>query len=150
MADLDEGFTLIEVLIVLVLIGIMIGVVAPRLGGDIGVSARREGARLVTLLKAARSQAIVTGKPYQVVFGADGYRFLTLDGKGRFVAARGRLLRARVLPKGVTLVEPARRHALLFAPSGLSRAFHVALVTHVQRFVITGNADGRIRGALAP
>ena len=54
------GFTLFEILVILALIGIMLGIVAPRLSGDIGVSARTEGLRLAALLKAARMQAIVT------------------------------------------------------------------------------------------
>ena len=149
MAALARGLTLFELLVVLALIGVMLGVIAPRLGGDVGASARGEGLRLVALLKAARTEAIVTGRPYRVDFRAHGYRFLALNRHGRFVRAKGALFRARRLPKGAALRGLGKRRAVVFRPSGLSRAFRVEVVTRHGRFLVSGDDDGRIQGLAA-
>ena len=140
------GFTLFEILVILALIGIMLGVIAPRLSRDVGVSARHEGLRLVALLKAARMQAIVTGTPYRVDFHAHGYTFLRLNSEGRFVLAKSQILRARKLPVGATLEGLGKRHVIMFSPSGLSHAFRVEVVTKRSHFLLTGDANGRIKG----
>ncbi len=145
----SSGFTLFEILVILALIGIMLGIIAPRLSGDTGVSARTEGLRLAALLKAARMQAIVTGRPYQVDFSAHGYRFLRLNGKGRFVQAKGQTLRARTLPPGATLKDLGKRRVLMFSPSGLSHVFRVEVVTRRSYFLLTGDGNGHIKAAAA-
>ena len=141
-----RGFTLFEVLIILVLIGIMLGVIAPRLDRDVGVSARHEGARLVALLQAARTQAIVTGRPYRVDFTTHGYDFQRLNGHGRFAAIKGALFRARRLPTGAVLKGFGKRRVVMFTPSGLGRTFHCEIVTSHGRFLVSGNDDGHIKG----
>ncbi|WP_298136447.1 GspH/FimT family pseudopilin [Acidiferrobacter sp.] len=142
----DRGFTLFETLIVLALIGIMLAVVAPRFGQEAGPSARRAGARLISLLRASRLQALVTGRSYRVVFYRHGYAFQRRDGKGRFDAVRGTLFRARHLPAGMAIRGIGRRHAVVFRPSGLVRAFRIGIVARDGRFVVRGNGDGRIQG----
>lgn len=141
-----KGFTLFEILVVLALIGIMLGVVAPRLSRDVGVSARHEGLRLVALLKAARMQAIVTGRPYRINFQRHGYNFSILNDRGRFVAARGGLLRPRRLPAGAVLEDLGKRPKVVFSPSGLSRSFRVEVVTKRGHFLLTGDGNGHIKG----
>ncbi|MHB8255064.1 MAG: GspH/FimT family pseudopilin [Acidiferrobacter sp.] len=140
------GFTLFEILVILALIGIMLGIVAPRLSRDVGVSARHEGLRLVALLKAARMQAIVTGKPYRVVFHKHGYAFLTLNGRGRFVPAHSAILRARRLPVGASLTDLGKGRGVVFSPSGLSHAFRVEVVTQRSHFLLRGDSNGHITG----
>ncbi|WP_297359695.1 GspH/FimT family pseudopilin [Acidiferrobacter sp.] len=141
-----RGFTLLEILVVLVLIGIMLGVVAPRLSRDMGVSARHEGLRLMALLKAARTEAIVTGRPYRVNFSAHGYAFQRLNGHGRFKAAKGVLFRARHLPAGAAIQGLGKERAVVFTPSGLGQVFHCEIVTRHGRFLVSGNDDGHIKG----
>ncbi len=143
----ERGFTLFEILVVLALIGIMLGVLVPRLGRGIGVSARGEGLRLLALLRAARTQAIVTGRPYRVNFGAHGYEFLTLNGHGRFSPVKGALFRPRHLPAGAVIRDLGKTHAVIFTPSGLGRAFRLEVVTSHGRFLLSGDNNGRVKGA---
>jgi len=143
-----RGFTLFEILVILALIGIMLGVVVPRLSRGVGVSARHEGQRLVALLKAARMQAIVAGKPYRVDFHTHGYAFLTLNSQGRFVLAKSQILRARKLPLGATLEDLGKRRVVMFSPSGLSHAFRVEVVTKRSHFLLTGDSNGHIKGSV--
>jgi len=142
-----RGFTLFEILVVLVLVGIMIGLVAPRLSRDVGVSAQHEGLRLMALLKAARIQAIVTGHAYRVDFQAHGYDFLRLDDSGHFVPARGALLRPRKLPVGAALKDLGRQSQVVFSSSGLSHAFRIEVVTTRSHFLLKGDGNGNIKGA---
>lgn len=141
-----KGFTLFEILVVLALIGIMLGIVAPRLSRDVGVSARHEGLRLMALLKAARMQAIVTGRPYRITFHRHGYNFSTLNGRGHFVAAKGGLLRPRTLPAGAVLEDLGKRPRVVFSPSGLSRTFRIEVVTRRGHFLLRGDSNGHIKG----
>lgn len=142
-----RGFTLFEILVMLALIGIMLGIVTPRLSRDVGVSAQHEALRLAALLKAARSQAIVTGRPYRVDFKAHSYSFWTLNGRGRFVLAKSQILRVRRLPAGASLRDRSKSHDVVFSPSGLSRAFRVEVVTKRSHFLLTGNSNGHIKSA---
>ncbi|HUW98596.1 MAG TPA: GspH/FimT family pseudopilin [Acidiferrobacter sp.] len=143
-----RGFTLFEIVVVLALIVIMVGAMAPSLSGYEGVSARHEGRRLVALLAAARAQAIVTGVPYRVDFRPRGYAFLTLDRRGRFRVVKARILRARRLPLGVTLVLLRARRMVMFSPSGLSQPFRIEIVGNSGRFVVTGDSNGDINGSV--
>ncbi len=142
----NGGFTLFEILVILALIGIMLGVIAPRLSRDVGVSARREGLRLVGLLKAARSQAIVTGRPYRVDFTAHGYDFATLGRHGHFRPAKGSLFRARRLPAGARIAGLGKHHAVIFTASGLGSAFHIRVVTAHGDFLLKGDGNGHVQG----
>jgi len=72
----SSGFTLIEVLVVLVIAGVMTGLVmlnfTPR---DSATIAGRELERLRAALALACDQALLTGNPVGLRFERDGYRF---------------------------------------------------------------------------
>jgi general secretion pathway protein H len=59
----QRGFTLIEVLVVLVIIGIMVGLVGVRLMPDDDRVLANEVQRLALLLEQTRDQAVVSGEP---------------------------------------------------------------------------------------
>ena len=77
------GFTLIEVLIVIVLVAVASAVASLALRDPASTRLEHEGARLVALLEAARTEARASGlpaswepRPEQV--GAEGFRFVGL------------------------------------------------------------------------
>ena len=71
-----RGFTLFELLVVIVLIGIAIGLVGFGVGRGLhAASERRALSEVVQALRAARVQAIVTGQPAQTRFDLDSGRF---------------------------------------------------------------------------
>ena len=91
-----NGFTLIEVLVVLVIFGIALGLVAVRLLPDDARLARQEGERTALLLERAADEAENTGQPmawlplsseasFQIPDGQGGWK--TLDGD-EFFATR--------------------------------------------------------------
>ena len=71
-----RGFTLVELLVVLLVMALLTGLTAlalPRSGQD---SMQREAERLAALLDAARQQAAARGEPLAWAPGAAGYTFL--------------------------------------------------------------------------
>ncbi|OZB47299.1 MAG: type II secretion system protein GspH [Thiomonas sp. 14-66-4] len=72
----QRGFTLVELLVVLLVMALLTGLAAlalPRSGQD---SMQREADRLAALLDAARQQAAARGEPLAWAPGAAGYTFL--------------------------------------------------------------------------
>ena len=104
-----RGFTLIELILVLVLIGIMTGSIAVSFAGRQNDTAVRQAAEdFAAACGYAQTQATQSGRIHAVRLAADG-RSLTVEvasaevlGEG-WSAARGLAGRARVLPAGVVV-----------------------------------------------
>ena len=114
----ENGFTLVELMVVLVLIGLAASVVMLVARGDDAV-AGDEAARLALRIAGARNRAIVDGRSTRVEFVADGYRFAQRGG-GAWQPVADRGLRATTLPSEVAL--GASRAMLGFDSGGLPDA----------------------------
>lgn len=68
-----RGFTLLELLVVLVIVGIMLGAVALNANPGDRQLLQNEAQRIALLLQLARDEAIVRNQP--VAFEADDYRY---------------------------------------------------------------------------
>lgn len=99
------GFTLIEILVVLLLIGVTLSVVVLRLGRETDRLAQAEARQLVGLLRAMEQEAATGGRPLalEVLPEARGYRFLALEEGGWRVIKGDPLWRPRRLPEPLTL-----------------------------------------------
>lgn len=75
----QRGFTLIEVLIVLVIIGVIVGLAALAFRDNRADELAREAQRLRAVLALASEEAIVKSRELGLRFDADGYRFFVLD-----------------------------------------------------------------------
>lgn len=97
-----RGFTLIEILVVIVIISIMIGMVMVNFspGGDEDV-AEEEIIRLQNLLNFAHQQSVIRAQEYGVRFYETGYRFMQYDelNDSWFDIANDRLFKIRTLPE---------------------------------------------------
>lgn len=72
----ERGFTLIEILVVVVIIGVMLSaLVSLRGGGGLHRYLQDEIYRVEALIQLVREKAIVTGMPARMLFSSDGYRF---------------------------------------------------------------------------
>lgn len=133
-----RGFTLVEVLVVVVIIAILVSLVAVQLAPDARQGLREEGTRLAALLAHARDEAIVTGAPLAWQRTAEGYRFLQ-RGSDRtwqpMMMDGDASLRARTLPTGVSVAAietPATANGgnptIVLSPTGIADPFRITLV----------------------
>ncbi|MGD8313053.1 MAG: type II secretion system minor pseudopilin GspH [Gammaproteobacteria bacterium] len=98
------GFTLLELMVVLVLIGIIFSFAMLSLGGDdVAELMEQETRRLVTLLDMASDEAVMRGEELAVHFTDAGYSFMALRQDRWTELAGDRLLKPRVLPAGIAL-----------------------------------------------
>jgi len=102
----SAGFTLLELLVVLVLIGIIFTFAMLSLGGDdIGELMDQESYRMMTLMNLASDEAVLRGEELAVLFSEDGYEFVVLNNEeGRWHRTEGDgLLKAYSLPADIEL-----------------------------------------------
>ena len=98
------GFTLLELMVVLVLIGIIFSFAMLSLGGDdVARLMERETRRLVTLLDMASEEAVIRGEDLAVHFTDTGYAFMVLRQNSWTDLEDDPLLKPRVLPAGIEL-----------------------------------------------
>jgi len=147
-----RGFTLIEIVVVLLIFTIILGMVGMNLNRGDRDHVRDEADRLVVLLQAARDEAILKDTILAVEFHPDGYRFLRLDNKGKLVPLdNDDTFVPRRLPEGMTLTfdmdgTPAGSEAnLILDPSGSVSAFTLTLRAGHASWLAQGQANGVIR-----
>ncbi|MBV2122719.1 MAG: type II secretion system minor pseudopilin GspH [Candidatus Thiodiazotropha sp. (ex Ctena orbiculata)] len=100
---LGMGFTLIEVMVVVVIIGILINYVAISFGRNApGDQLRDEAQRLNSLLELASEEALLRSMLIGVDITEESYGFLSLN-EGEWEVVSDNLFRERKLPPGVEI-----------------------------------------------
>jgi general secretion pathway protein H len=136
-----RGFTLFELLVVILLIGISVGLVGFGVGKGLHTaSERRALSEVVQALRAARVQAIVTGQPAQTRFDLKDGRF------------QGPQQKARQLPSDMHVqlqTADGLGAAFEFYPDGGSSGGHLLLTRDDKRWRVdinwlTGNVQLRM------
>jgi general secretion pathway protein H len=89
------GFTLLELLVVLVIAGIMLGVVSLNAMPSQQQALQGEAQRIALLLQLARDEAIVRNRPIAFEIEQDRYRFLIRDDVSWQPLAQDDMLRER-------------------------------------------------------
>lgn len=110
----QRGFTLLELLVVMVIAGIMLGVVTLNAMPSRQQSLQGEAQRIALLFQLARDEAIVRNRPIAFESGAESYRFMVRD-TDRWVALEAdSLLRERPYQRSplVLSISPANLGAL--------------------------------------
>ncbi len=156
----ERGFTLLELLVVVFIIGLMSGVVVLAIGdGGRGESLKQEAHRLVAVLELAGQEAVMRGDLVGAGFSEDGYHFLVLDNDKWAPFEPDAAFRAHRLPEGarfsLSLSDQgvplqasgeADEPQLLFLPSGETEPFQLTL--HLPEsdhaFLIIGDQDANV------
>lgn len=160
-----RGFTLLEVLVVLVIMGILLGLVSARMQPSERDQLRVEAERLAQLLDLAAEQSRITGTSIAWTASKSGYQFWRRTGDADWSAIHDNdrdsdLLRPRSLPAGMILSgfsTEARQSPgsmrVEFTPSGETLAFTLELSLGSDRYSITSSPVGELQvvaGQVAP
>jgi general secretion pathway protein H len=148
-----RGFTLIEMLVVLMIMGLFIGLVSAITRPDDRAVLRLEAERLAQLLDFAATEARLTGKSIAWTADESSYRFWRYGDDATWLEIRdSELLRARTLPQGVAVsgfrvenMRPQGPMRLEFSPQGSSLAFTISVSIGRERYAITGSPVGVMR-----
>lgn len=147
------GFTLLEMLVVVLIIGILVGTVSARLQPDSQDVLRVEAERLAQLMELAAQDARITGRA--IVWTSDGqrYQFWRQGADDAWSEIRDDdLLRARALPQGMVMAQvrdetgraqPDMRIA--FPADGSMAAFSMDLALGNEHYGVAASPVGDLR-----
>ncbi|WP_060509884.1 type II secretion system minor pseudopilin GspH [Pseudomonas sp. NBRC 111124] len=114
-----KGFTLLEMMLVLLLAGVVLGMAGLQLGRDPQRLASQEAGFLLQLVEHARQQAVLEGQEMGVQFDARGYQLMKASGTSWVAAGQrrdtGLDLRLSIDGFPVTLAGPGNTAQLVFS-----------------------------------
>lgn len=153
-----SGFTLLEMLVVVMIMGLLLGLVATISVPDERATLALEAERLTRLLDLAASQTRLAGRSIAWTGDATGYRFWRRSEAGTWSQiADDDLLRRRGLPPGMRLdslrldsgkpLDPMR---LEFNTSAVGPAFDIELSLGQEHFHVMGSPVGEMLARRAP
>ena len=142
-----RGFTLIEVLVVLVIIGVVASGLSLTFDAMRARDTERELERLRLVLEASAERARVQGHALAFELMADGYRFSRLDTDGRWLPLEEPpVFASRVLPQGMRWAglqgDSGPTQRLVF--SQRAPRFELAIDVDDQRRYLRGTATGAV------
>lgn len=117
----SSGFTLIEILVVMVIVSIIMGIVVVQLpSSTTALELKQESERLVALLTMASDEAIIRGRELGFEIENDGYSFYEFrDETEDWVVMEDAPYQARQVAAGIELLLKLEDRTSLFATEGL-------------------------------
>jgi general secretion pathway protein H len=154
----QAGFTLLELLVVMLIIGIIISFASLSIGQNTSRVVQDEAERLQGLLRMASEEAVLQGRELALEFSRDGYRFLELNSKGDWLPIeQDKLFRERPLPpvvhlhllvEGVVANFDDKEHPprILALSSGELTPFELELsIDDGESYQLQGQVDGKLQ-----
>ncbi|HID49814.1 MAG TPA: type II secretion system protein GspH [Chromatiales bacterium] len=151
-----SGFTLLEILVVLVLLGIVLSVAVLSAGGDAGRQLEQEVRRMAELIRLAQEEAVLNGNELAIRFYPDGYAFERLEDKDWLPLQGSNLFKRRQFDSGVKLevrqdgvavdLQEKDTGRILLQSSGEMTPFELFLGWYDEDplFRLSGNAIGKL------
>jgi general secretion pathway protein H len=97
------GFTLFEILVALVIIGLIVGVATLAIGNPAPDKLREETRRLEAVMNLAQEEAILQSRDFGITFWQQGYSFQEFFEGNWLKVEKDRTLRSYQLPQGMRL-----------------------------------------------
>jgi general secretion pathway protein H len=144
------GFTLIEILLVLLVIGISLGVIVPLVAKSDHDLLVEESSRLAQLFNYASNESVATGKTLSWEMNSHGYRFLEWDPQAEVwkPIIGDSILKARSLPEvlqiGSASTQNQTLNRILFSPSSVHAPFMITLKNQSEQIRLEGNLIGKV------
>lgn len=149
---LKRGFTLIEMLVVLLVMGLLAGLVTASATPDDRALLSVEAERLAQLMDLAATESRLTGKAVAWTANGPGYRFWRFSEASGWSPISDDVLRARTLPQGMTIsrlqvdnLRSAEHMRLQFNPHGSAPSFSVEMSLGEARGRVEGSPVGEVR-----
>ena len=148
-----RGFTLVEMLVVLMVMGLCLGLISVNIAPSERDLLRVEAERLAQVLDLAAEEARITGKSIAWTAEESGYRFWRLGTDSEWMEIRDSgPLRARSLSPGMTIsdlrVDAMRAQSFKrveFLPGGVALAFTIDLSLGTERYAVAASPVGDLR-----
>lgn len=147
------GFTLLELMVVLLVVGISLGLVTPHFMQNDEDVLKEESTRLVALMAFAADSASSRGQWLAWSPTAHGYRFSQRNEEKNVwqPITTDEVLRERNLPDGVRLVQAHHQQSIrmtdtmiTLSPTGIHAPFQITLSTGKATRIIRGNLLGQV------
>lgn len=146
------GFTLIEIIVVVLIIGIVLALAVVNLQPGSAQHVQQESERLALVFEAARDEAIASGSQLGWSVNGRQYGFWRRQGSDWQAVNDDDSLRARQLPDDVMLdsisvnLQPLPPDGkLLFTPSGVNELFSLRLSSGETAYKLSSDVLGRIK-----
>ena len=146
------GFTLIEMLVVILIMGILVGLVSVVTRPDARGLLRIEAERLAELIDFAATEANLTGRTIGWSADGKGYRFWRVRDETWSEIRDSDLLRERTLPPGMTIADlrvenmrPQGGRRLQFIPYAPPIVFTINLALEAEHYAVAVAAGGSVR-----
>ncbi|KGM24512.1 type II secretion system minor pseudopilin GspH [Stenotrophomonas maltophilia] len=145
MRCIPRGFTLLELMVVLVIIGICTAGIGLGLGSllDPARQLRQEGERLAQRLQVARDEARIDGRPLRWQADATGYRFSRLEGSRWVTVERDDLLRPQKWQAAGIAVQPT--NAIELSPEWIGTAWELGLSLDGRALRLRDDGSGQLQ-----
>lgn len=144
------GYTLVEMMVVLLIMGLLIGAISSIARPSPAGMLNMEAERLAQLLNLAAAESRISGKSFRWSADSTGYRFSRWQNDSGWADITDNdLLRPRVLPPGMAItgliVENMRPQGTMqidFTPYGLSLAYSIELTLGDERQAVSASPVG--------
>jgi general secretion pathway protein H len=138
-----RGFTLIELMVVLVIIGICTAGIGLGSLLDPARQLRQESERLAQRLQVARDEARIDGRPIRWQASAEGYRFSRRDSEGWVELRRDDLLRPQQWQTHGMKVQPTA--AIELSPEWIGVPWELTLSLDGRRLRLRDDGSGQLQ-----